>query len=298
MKQVLREYTGKIWESQCSEPLEKHTDEEKAENAERSVDKKKKFNYTEYLAFIYRTDVVELASRQREFKIDPIQIVRQPYTRTFEIPDLDLTITLVNVHLVPERSGSKAEAEAIGSTLNGLAGQVKMGAKYGVLGDFNLSTTQTAGAFSKSGEMVNLIGQSTMVCGDSENDNIWLDRKKFQNRATNGKPWTTFFIDSGVLYIDEKYDVPHTPVETRRRTQIASELSDHCPIWAAFRMQSWAAEDKDYSKIDPLLRKWPDEEDKCSRVKTRNKQKKANASGKADTKEEDNEEVFDSQVVT
>ncbi|RLN81956.1 hypothetical protein BBJ28_00009431 [Nothophytophthora sp. Chile5] len=187
--------------------------------------------YIEYLAFMYRLDSVEVVEPGPYFDDEASAFSRQPIACTFQATKLpELKLTLVNVHLPAKSKNALEEVAGFDQALTQLAGEMANNGKLCVLGDFNLSALEAGPGMGK--QMAALIYPLQTTIFGKRFDEIWLDKNGFTAGST-----PRYLLYSGVLQIDEIHyrDSNRTMVTRQMEQEFKNEVSDHLPVWAAFR---------------------------------------------------------------
>ncbi|RLN90545.1 hypothetical protein BBJ28_00018138 [Nothophytophthora sp. Chile5] len=193
--------------------------------------------YIEYLAFMYRLDAVEVVAPGPYFDDEAGVFSRRPIACTFRAKEENmqkLELTLVNVHLPAKWKDALEEVAGFEQALAQLAREMTNNGKLCVLGDFNLSPLEA----ELGKQMAALIYPLQTTIFGSRYDEIWLDKNDFTASSAQGNPRSSrYLIYSGVLRIDEIHyrDKNRTMVTRAMEQTFKNEVSDHLPVWAAFR---------------------------------------------------------------
>ena len=189
-------------------------------------------NAAEYYAFMYRTDRVAYVEESSGVYPEPMpdDFSREPFFATFRAGEFDFTLITVHITWGKLASLRTAECKRLALVWNYVQDLDSTEDDLILLGDFNRDR-HTHSAFEPLGEMgvIALLTEAgtrttfgKTTGGGYWYDNIWIDPRYTQTESTGLVGAST----------------PSSNSYGAACAQLLKGVSDHCPVWAEFRVDT------------------------------------------------------------
>lgn len=174
----------------------------------------------EQYAYVFDRATIEVDRNALYTVDDPDDLMhREPYVAWFRArgppPDRAFTFTLVNVHTDPDEVA--AEMKALSAVFRAVRDDGRGEDDVILLGDFNTDSQHLGGLGQISGLVAAISGVPTNT----------LRTKEYDNLIFHGQATREFTGRGGVFDFMREFNLP---------LDQAQEISDHCPVWAEFRI--------------------------------------------------------------